>query len=153
MARRLKRKIELDSILVSGGYEFDGRKINELCKDEVVEFCNRIKGKVESVAISGVFAPVNKQQEEEVAKWVREILGDIPISLSNEIGNIGILERENGAILNSALSQVGKAVSLGFEKALKDLGIDAQIYFSQNDGTLMNLEYTRNTQFLQLDVE
>ncbi len=97
---------------------------------------------MESVAISGVFAPVNKQQEEEVAKWVREILGDIPISLSNEIGNIGILERENGAILNSALSQVGKAVSLGFEKALKDLGIDAQIYFSQNDGTLMNLEYT-----------
>ncbi|MFA3957302.1 hydantoinase/oxoprolinase family protein [Clostridioides difficile] len=40
------------------------------------------------------------------------------------------------------MSQVGKAVSLGFEKALKDLGIDAQIYFSQNDGTLMNLEYT-----------
>ncbi|MCC0691611.1 hydantoinase/oxoprolinase family protein [Clostridioides sp. ZZV14-6387] len=138
----LREKIELDSILVSGGYEFDGRKINELCKEEVVEFCNKIKDRVESVAISGVFAPVNKQQEEEVAKWVREILGDIPISLSNEIGNIGILERENGAILNSALSQVGKAVSLGFEKALKDLGIDAQIYFSQNDGTLMNLEYT-----------
>ncbi len=139
--------------MVSGGYEFDGRKINELCKDEVVEFCNRIKDKVESVAISGVFAPVNKQQEEEVAKWVREILGDIPISLSNEIGNIGILERENGAILNSALSQVGKAVSLGFEKALRDLGIDAQIYFSQNDGTLMNLEYTMKYPILQLDVE
>ncbi|MGL5693092.1 MAG: hydantoinase/oxoprolinase family protein, partial [Peptostreptococcaceae bacterium] len=138
----LKEKIELDSIIISGGYEFDGRKINELCKNEVIEFCENIKGKVQSVAISGVFAPVNKDQEETVACWVKEILGDITISLSNEIGNIGLLERENGAILNSALSEVGKAVSLGFEKALKALNIDAKIYFSQNDGTLMNLEYT-----------
>ncbi|MBT2158105.1 hypothetical protein KK421_03265 [Clostridioides difficile] len=51
------------------------------------------------------------------------------------------------------MSQVGKAVSLGFEKALRDLGIDAQIYFSQNDGTLMNLEYTMKYPILQLDVE
>ena len=138
----LQEKIELDSIIVSGGYEFDGRKINDICKNEVLEFCQKIKGKAQSIAISGVFAPVNKDQEEIVALWVKEALGDIPISLSNEIGNIGLLERENGAILNSALSQVGKSVSLGFKKALNTLNIDANIYFSQNDGTLMNLEYT-----------
>ena len=139
----LREKVELDSIIVSGGYEFDGRKINDLCKEEVVEFCEKVKDKVESIAISGVFSPVNNSQEKEVAKWVREVLGeDIPISLSNEIGNVGILERENAAILNSALSKVGKAVSLGFENALKNLNIDAKIYFSQNDGTLMNLDYT-----------
>lgn len=139
----LREKVELDSIIVSGGYEFDGRKITDLCKDEVIEFCEKIKGKAQSVAISGVFSPVNNDQEIQVAKWVREVLGDdIPISLSNEIGNIGILERENAAILNSALSEVGKAVSLGFENALKQLKINAEIYFSQNDGTLMNLDYT-----------
>ena len=55
---------------------------------------------------------------------------------------MGILERENAAILNSALSKVGKDVSLGLKKSLHQLNIDAQIYFSQNDGTLMNLEYT-----------
>lgn len=139
----LREKVELDSIIVSGGYEFDGRKITDLCKDEVIEFCEKIKGKAQSVAISGVFSPVNNDQEIQVAKWVREVLGDdIPISLSNEIGNVGILERENAAILNSALSEVGKAVSLGFENALKQLNINAEIYFSQNDGTLMNLDYT-----------
>lgn len=139
----LRQKVELDSIIVSGGYEFDGRIISELCKDEVVEFCKKVKGKAESVAISGVFSPVNNEQEKQVAKWVREVLGeDIPISLSNEIGNVGILERENAAILNSALSKVGKDVSLGLKKSLHQLNIDAQIYFSQNDGTLMNLEYT-----------
>ncbi|MGL5348025.1 MAG: hydantoinase/oxoprolinase N-terminal domain-containing protein [Peptostreptococcaceae bacterium] len=139
----LREQIELDSIVVNGGYEFDGRNIEQICKDEVVKFCEKVKGKAQSVAISGVFSPVNNSQEKQVSKWVREVLGDdIPISLSNEIGNVGILERENAAILNSALSQVGKAVCLGFEKALKNLNIDAKIYFSQNDGTLMNLEYT-----------
>ena len=139
----LREKVELDSIIITGGYEFDGRLIADLCKDEIVEFCNRVKDKVESVAISGVFSPVNNSQEKTVAAWVREVLGDdIPISLSNEIGNIGILERENAAILNSALATVGKDVSLGFKKALEELGINCDIYFSQNDGTLMNLEYT-----------
>lgn len=138
----LKNKVELDSVIVSGGYEFDGRSIVPLVKDEVVEFCERIKGKVDSIAISGVFAPVNKSQEETVMQWAKEILGDIPISLSSEIGNIGLLERENGAILNSALANVGKTVCLGFKNALNQMNIDAKIYFSQNDGTLMNLEYT-----------
>lgn len=138
----LRAKVELDSVIVSGGYEFDGRLINDLCKEEVVDFCHRVKGRVESVAISGVFAPVNKAQEEIVAQWVREELGDLPVSLSSDIGNIGLLERENAAILNSALSGVGKAVSLGFKNALEQLNIQCEIYFSQNDGTLMNLEYT-----------
>lgn len=138
----LREKIEMQSTIVTGGYEFDGRLIDNLSKEEVVDFCKSIKGKAQSIAISGVFAPVNKSQEETVAKWVKEELGDLPISLSSEIGNIGLLERENAAILNSALSEVGKTVSLGFKNALEQLNIDCEIYFSQNDGTLMNLEYT-----------
>ncbi len=134
--------IGVKATIVSGGYEFDGQEIDVLRKDEVIEFCKSVKGEVESVAISGVFAPVNKSQEEEVAKWVREELGDLPISLSSDIGSIGLLERENASILNSALSKTCRTVSYGFKNALENLGIKCKIYFSQNDGTLMNLEHT-----------
>lgn len=138
----LRKEIELKSEIISGGYEFNGDLINNINKEEIIDFFKGIEDKVESVAISGVFSPVNKEQEIQVAKWVEEILGDIPISLSSEIGSIGLLERENASILNSALGQVGRKVSLGFKNALKELGIKCKIFFSQNDGTLMNLEYT-----------
>ncbi|PLR95746.1 hydantoinase/oxoprolinase family protein [Bacillus sp. T33-2] len=137
----LHGKIEAASTIVSGGYEFDGRLISELNREEVAFFCRNIKGIAESIAISGVFAPVNKQQEQIVADWVREELGDIPISLSHEIGSIGLLERENATILNAALMTTGQMVVNGFAKALQQLGIEAQMYFSQNDGTLMNETY------------
>ncbi|MED1469224.1 hydantoinase/oxoprolinase family protein [Bacillus salipaludis] len=137
----LREKIEAGSTIVSGGYEFDGRIISELNREEVSAFCKDIKGKVESIAISGVFAPVNKEQEQAVATWVCTELGDIPISLSNEIGSIGLLERENATILNAALISTGKMVINGFAKALEGHGIKAQMFFSQNDGTLMNETY------------
>ncbi|MGE7905813.1 ROK family protein [Peribacillus sp. NPDC094092] len=137
----LREEIEVGSKIVSGGYEFDGRIISELNREEVSLFCSQIKGIAESVAISGVFAPVNKEQEQIVAMWVREELGNIPISLSHEIGSIGLLERENATILNAALMTTGQAVINGFSKALKDIGIEAEMFYSQNDGTLMNEDY------------
>lgn len=137
----LRDEIEVASVIISGGYEFDGRLIGELEREEVAAFCRQIKGKAESIAISGVFAPVNKEQEQVVAKWVQEELGEIPISLSHEIGSIGLLERENATILNAALMTTGQLIVNGFSRALKELDIHAHMYFSQNDGTIMNEAY------------
>lgn len=146
----LREKVEASSTIVSGGYEFDGRIISELNRNEVSAFCQKIKGHAESIAISGVFAPVNKEQEQRVAEWVREELGDIPISLSNEIGSIGLLERENATILNAALMTTGEMVINGFAAALKNLGINAEMFFSQNDGTLMNEAYAHRYPILTM---
>ncbi len=137
-----RQSLAIYPTLVNGGYEFDGQLIAELNKDDIFNYLESVKGKVESVAISGVFAPVNKNQEEQVAIWAKEVLGDLPITLSSEIGSIGLLERENAAILNSALSKTCKTVAYGFQNALINLGINCKIFFSQNDGTLMNLEQT-----------
>ncbi|MEK4760035.1 hydantoinase/oxoprolinase family protein [Viridibacillus sp. FSL E2-0187] len=146
----IREKIEVASIIVSGGYEFDGRLIAELDKEEVSKFCREISGKAESIAISGVYAPVNKEQEEIVAIWVREELGEIPISLSNAIGSIGLLERENATILNAALMTTGQTVINGFSKALSSLNIKAEMFFSQNDGTLMNAAYAERYPILTM---
>ena len=34
------------------------------------------------------------------------MLGDVPVSLSHEIGSLGLLERENACVLNAALVEV-----------------------------------------------
>jgi N-methylhydantoinase A/oxoprolinase/acetone carboxylase beta subunit len=129
--------------IVSGGYEYDGRTIVPLDEEEIRQVCRSMKGRIETVAISGVFSPANAEQEKRAAAIVREELGEsVSISVSHEIGSIGLLERENATILNAALIETAKMVAEGFREALKKNGIEnAGIYFGQNDGTLMSLEY------------
>ena len=46
------------------------------------------------------------RQEREAAALVAEVTGDVPVSLGHEIGGLGLLERENAAIVNAALGPV-----------------------------------------------
>lgn len=79
------------------------------------------------------------------AKLCREVMGeDVHISISSEIGSMGLIERENATILNAALWQVAERFTEGFAKSLQDEGItNADVYLSQNDGTLMTMEHAR----------
>ena len=61
---------------------------------------------------------------------------DVHVSVSSEIGSMGLIERENATILNAALYQVAQSFTEGFARSLADLGVtNAQVYLSQNDGT------------------
>ena len=105
-----------------------------------------MKGKgVQSIAISCVFSTVRNDHELEAARLCREVMGeDVHISISSEIGSMGLIERENATILNAALWQVAERFTEGFAKSLRDEGItNADVYLSQNDGTLMTVEHAR----------
>ncbi|MFQ6001654.1 MAG: hydantoinase/oxoprolinase N-terminal domain-containing protein [Anaerolineae bacterium] len=128
--------------LVHGGHEFDGREIAPLDEKEIRQVAQDIKKKgIKAIAISAVFSPVNSSFEERAAEIVREEVPDAAITLSHEIGRISLLERENAAILNACLGELAKAIVASFREALKQMGIEAPFYLSQNDGTLMNAEY------------
>jgi len=130
--------------LVHGGYEFDGRPIAPFDADAAKVAAREIKDSgIAAVAISAVFSPVNNDQEELVAEIVRAEIPDAVISLSNEIGRIGLLERENAAILNACLGQLAAITVNGFEQAIAELGISAPLYLTQNDGTLMVADFAR----------
>lgn len=128
--------------LVHGGHEFDGREISPLDESEIREVAKDCKSKgIRAVAISAVFSPVNSSFEERAAEIIQNEIPDASISLSHKIGRMGLLERENAAILNACLGDLAKAIVESFRKALKDMKIDAPFYLSQNDGTLMSAEY------------
>jgi N-methylhydantoinase A/oxoprolinase/acetone carboxylase beta subunit len=59
--------------------------------------------------VTSVFASVSEAHEATAAGIVREELGDLPVSLSHEIGSIGLLERENATVMNAALRAVQAA--------------------------------------------
>ncbi|MEE3649606.1 MULTISPECIES: hydantoinase/oxoprolinase family protein [unclassified Brenneria] len=121
-----------------GGYEFDGKEIHPVIYDEVMAACEKMRGNVDSVAVCGVFSPVNSAQEQIVADWVRAALPDVSLSQSHRIGNIGLLERENATILNAALQRTAHRFVDGFMQALSHHDIKATPFFGQNDGTLMS---------------
>jgi N-methylhydantoinase A/oxoprolinase/acetone carboxylase beta subunit len=138
----LRATISVGERIVRGGFEFDGREIVPLDPDEIARFAASVAGRAEGVAISSVFAAVSAEHELIARDVVRKELGDdIPVSLSHEIGSIGLLERENATVLNSALTSVAHDVAGAFRQALKACGLDPVTFFAQNDGTLMDLEY------------
>ncbi|WP_293696402.1 hydantoinase/oxoprolinase family protein [uncultured Agrococcus sp.] len=141
----LREAIESRSYLAHGGYEFDGRPISPLDPEEIRRHAADMKTHgIRSVAISSVFSPVNHDLELQAAELVAEVLGeDVAISLSHEIGRIGLLERENATVINAALRELAIEIVDGLTKAVRDQGIEAPIFLSQNDGTLMDEEYVR----------
>ncbi len=133
-----------NSHLAHGGHEFDGREISEFQPDEVREIAEKIRDAgLDAIAISSVFSPVNSAFEVESAEIVRSVIPDANITLSSEIGRIGLLERENAAIMNSCLRQLAARTVDGFKAALDELQISAPFYISQNDGTLMNADFAK----------
>ncbi|WP_342511040.1 hydantoinase/oxoprolinase family protein [Sporosarcina sp. FSL K6-1522] len=139
----LKKIIGQHVHIVEGGHEFDGREITQLNEEEIRQICRSLIGKVDSMAVVSVFSPISKVHEERVSEIIREEMGsDIAISQSAEIGNVGLIERENATILNAAIVNVAKITAQSFIEALKNEGVEATVFFGQNDGTLMSVEYT-----------
>lgn len=141
----LTATIRPQTAIVSGGHEYDGRLIAAVDEAEIRTVLEQWRGKVEAVAVVGVFSALNADQEEQVRAVVAQEYGeDFPISLSSDIGSLGLIERENATILNSALFAVIEKVTSGFENSLRDAGVnDASLFLCQNDGTLMALDYAQ----------
>lgn len=140
------KAIAVGNTVVGGGYEYDGREIAPFDEAAAIEFYKEMQNKgVKSIAISGAFATVRNDQELRAAALCKEIMGDdVHVSISSEIGSMGLVERENATILNAALWQVADRFTEEFAKSLADEGINnATIYISQNDGTLMTMEHAR----------
>ena len=63
------------------------------------------------------------------------------MTLSHELGRIGLLERENAALLNAALVPLAGRTTRAFTEALAGSGIHAPLFLTQNDGTVMRAEF------------
>ena len=60
---------------------------------------------------------------------------------SRHVGRIGLLERENAAIVNSCLRSLASDTVSAFRRAIAEMGITAPLYLTQNDGTLMSADF------------
>lgn len=140
------QSIAVGNKIIGGGSEYDGKELAPFDAEGAKQFFTDMKNKgVKSIAISSVFSTVRNDHELEAAKLCSDVMGeDVHVSVSSEIGSMGLIERENATILNAALWQVAERFTDGFAKSLQDEGIvNADVYLSQNDGTLMTMDHAR----------
>lgn len=124
--------------LLPGGHQFDGREIAPLDRALVDQLSAELRAEgIDTVAVTAVFSPAVPDHERAIGAWLREALPDVNLTLSHEIGRLGLLERENAAALNACLTTLARRTMSAFTRALAELGIEAPLYLSQNDGTLM----------------
>lgn len=128
--------------LAHGGNEFDGRVISALDEGELRGIAADIKAKgINSVAITSVFSPVSTDFERQAGAIFADALPGAHITLSSDIGRIGLLERENAAIMNGCLRDLSRHVVAAFRAALTGVGFKGRFYLTQNDGTLMDAAF------------
>lgn len=130
--------------LAKGGNEFDGREISAIDEDELRDIADEIgKKDIDTIALCSVFSPVNNEMESQAHKILAERLPHANFTLSSEIGRLGILERENAAIMNASLRKLSAETVEAFGKALASAGLSCPCYITQNDGTLMSADFVR----------
>jgi len=138
----IKASVKGYTYLVDGGFEFDGREISTLNDSQIRKAAHDMASNgVEALAISGIFSSVDSSQEQTAAQIIREETPHIRISMSHEIGRVGVLERENATILNACLSTTSESVVGAFREAVDGLGLGSTLFLTQNDGTLMDADF------------
>ncbi|KAK6212818.1 hypothetical protein LQW54_004907 [Pestalotiopsis sp. IQ-011] len=139
----LGRILDGGAYYLDGGFEVDGREILPLNTEQIRTTTREIvKSGVLSVALVGVFSPLDHQglQEETCRKVMLEEAPQLRIVCSRDIGPTGLLERENATILNASILRMGSRVTNGFKRAMSRLNLSCALYLSQNDGTLIDAE-------------
>lgn len=123
--------------MVEGGHEYDGRPLVPLDRQAIRDAAKRFADAgLTAFAVSSVFSPLTAECEEAAAEILAEEIPGAKITQSHNLGRIGLLERENVALLNACLQDMAEKTARAFTDALKESGISAPLYITQNDGTI-----------------
>jgi len=137
----LAQLVEGAVFMLEGGHDYDGRPIMPFDEAGMRDAARQISDKgLRAVAIAAVFSPLDPSHEERARAIFAAECPEAAVTLSHHLGRIGLLERENAALLNAALSDLARITIAGFRDAIAASHIAGQLYLTQNDGTVMSAE-------------
>lgn len=138
----LRSHIGDNTFLIGGGSYYTGIDYAQLDEGALTQAAHSIKDQgLRSVAITSVFAPIRPDLEIRAQEVIQSVAGPISFTLSHQVGGLGLIERENAAVINASLQSMAKRVMQSLRDAMSALSIRARLYISQNDGTLMDAHY------------
>jgi len=127
--------------MLEGGHDYDGRPIVPFDDAGMRRVARQIgETGIRAVAVAAIFSPLDPSGEERARAILSEECPNVAVTMSHQLGRIGLLERENAALLNAALIDLARRTVAGFTAAIKASGVTAPLYLTQNDGTVMPAE-------------
>ncbi|KAI0360591.1 DUF917-domain-containing protein [Trametes cingulata] len=151
--KRLRALTEGHIGYVDGGFEIDGREILPLDERQLVEQCAVIRQKglknvsggadqtelTVQIVLSGIYSLLDNEGKHEAAARAvieRELGPSVNVVCSRDVGQVGLLERENASILNASILTFAQRTIRGFQHAMRALALTCPLFLTQNDGTL-----------------
>jgi N-methylhydantoinase A/oxoprolinase/acetone carboxylase beta subunit len=129
----------------SGGHDLYGLEKEALDLPAILETVNRIKTKIDAIAISSYFSPLNPEHENRTYQAVAGIC-DLPIVLGHQLSTkLNSIERATTAALNASLLAILQDFIIAVRRCMERKGIDAPLMVVRGDGTLMSDEFASRT--------
>lgn len=127
-----------EKVILPGVIDIRGSEREPLDLNATKAALESMRGKVDAVAVSGIFSVRNPEHENRVKSLAREILG-LPAVAAHELTTVlGMQERSVTAVLNARLISVIDELMTATKNALRERNIDAPIMIVKGDGSLMN---------------
>lgn len=128
-----------------GGHDLYGREKGELDLAGILAKVNEWSGRVDALAVSSYFSPLNPEHENRVYRAISGIT-DLPIVLGHQLSTrLGSVERATTAALNASLLAVLQDFIVAVRRAMERRQIDAPLMVVRGDGTLMSAEFAART--------
>lgn len=127
--------------MIRGGSHFTGEDYAPLDEEALHAAALDAQSRgLQTVAITSSFAPIRPDLETRAAAIFRRVMPDAHITLSHQVGGLGLIDRESAAIINATLAGLARAIVASLVQAFHELAVDAPVFISQNDGTLISTE-------------
>ena len=128
------------NVLVSGGHDLYGIPFGELDTQALTNVIARMKGEVDTLAISGIFSNRNPNHENQAKEIIRREW-NVPIVCAHELSSkLGYYERTVTACLNARLLPIIRELLGAVKTVLINNHIEAPVMVVKGDGSLISEE-------------
>lgn len=125
---------------IAGSHDLKGNEKIPLDEEGARKALESMRGKVDSVAVTGYLSIRNPGHEDRVADLARKILG-VPVVRGHDLSSgLGFNERTTTALMNARLIPVIADLIRSVKQSLAQYGIGAPLMIVKGDGTVLNEE-------------
>ncbi len=134
----LNKKLSTEAIsYFNGGHNAQGVELESLDKQAIKEWVEENKDKVDAIAISSYFSPLNPEHEEEAFRIIKDY-SNVPVVMGHQLSTkLDSVKRAATASINASLVAVMQDFIEAVQNSLKELKINAPLMIVRGDGTLM----------------
>jgi N-methylhydantoinase A/oxoprolinase/acetone carboxylase beta subunit len=125
---------------IEGGHDLEGKPKSPLDENYLLAASKGLRSKIDAIAVSGYFSPLNTEHEEAAAALVGEELR-LPYVMGSQLSSkLNSIKRATTATLNASLLSTLNDFISSIEESLQLRGIHSPLMIMHSDGSLMNAE-------------